>query len=278
MKLRKVIIPAAGLGKRMYPAAKVIPKEMLPIAGKPAIQHVLEEIIEAGFEEIILITNPNKSSIKEHLNFILSSSTRSKSASNISITSVKQGKPKGLGHAILQAEKIIKKEPFAVVLPDMLLQNSNKKNNLALMKKNFDSNNTSGILFSSASKKDIPLYGIAKIKKIKDFPGRFLVKSIIEKPTIKKAPSNLFAVGRYIFRNELMQFLRKAKSDQNEEIQLTDAIDSFIKDGADIHGYNLKGKVYDCGSKLGFLIANIEYSKKDPEIGYHFRKYIKKDA
>ncbi len=288
-KLRRAIIPVAGLGTRMLPATKAIPKEMLPLASKPIIQHVVEEIKEAGFDEIVLVTHSSKYSIENHfdtsfeLEAVLEKRIKRQlleeinqiSRIGISIHSVRQGEARGLGHAILAAKEIVRDEPFAVVLPDMLLQNSNSLNNLGLMKKNFDREQISSALFGIARKKEISNYGIAKIKKIKNFNGLGLLESIIEKPSISKAPSNLFAVGRYILAPELFNELEKVKPDKNNEIQLTDAIDSFIKNEGKVAGYKLEGKCHDCGNKLGYLIANIEYSKSDPEVGSSLKKYLK---
>lgn len=291
-KLKKVIIPVAGLGTRMLPATKAIPKEMLPIANKPIIQHVVEEARLAGFEEIILVTHSSKSSIEDHFDtsFELEATLDKRikrsllkdlkniSKLGISIQSIRQGEAKGLGHAILVAKKITRDEPFAILLPDMLIKTSSIKNNLAKMKKSFDENNISSILFSVAKKKDISNYGIAKIKKIKNFEGLGQVESLIEKPSINRAPSNLFAAGRYIFTPNLMKYLKKIKPDKKNEIQLSDAIDLFIKNGESVYAFKLEGEVYDCGNKLGYSIANVEFSKKDPEIGSAFRKYLKKSV
>ncbi len=291
-KIRKVIIPVAGLGTRMLPATKAIPKEMLPLAGKPIIQHIVEEIKEAGFKEIILVTHSSKYSIENHFDTsfeleatldkrikrLLLKEIKNISKIGVSIQSVRQGEAKGLGHAILAAKKIIGSDSFAVVLPDMLLQNSNPKNNLALMKNNFDKDGIPSILFGTASKKQIPNYGIAKIKKIKGFSGLGSVESIIEKPSLRKAPSNLFAAGRYIFTSDLMDRLLEIPLDKSNEIQLTKAIDFFIKTNGKVHGFKAEGNIHDCGNKLGFLIANIEYSKSDPEIGNSLKKYLRKNV
>ncbi len=291
-KIRKVIIPVAGLGTRMLPATKAIPKEMLPLAGKPIIQHIVEEIKEAGFEEIILVTHSSKYSIENHFDTsfeleatldkrikrLLLKEIKNISKIGVSIQSVRQGEAKGLGHAILAAKKIIGSDSFAVVLPDMLLQNSNTKNNLALMKSNFDKDGIPSILFGTASKKQIPNYGIAKIKKIKGFSGLGSVESIIEKPSLRRAPSNLFAAGRYIFTSDLMDHLLEIPLDKSNEIQLTKAIDFFIKTNGKVHGFKAEGNIHDCGNKLGFLIANIEYSKSDPEIGNLLKKYLRKNV
>ena len=291
-KISKVVIPVAGLGTRMLPATKAIPKEMLPIAGKPLIQYIVEEIKQAGFNEIILITHSSKSSIEDHFDtsFELEAALDKKikksllkeinniSKLGITFQSIRQGEAKGLGHAILMASEVLKKEPFAVVLPDMLIQSLGKGKNLSLMKKSFDKNNISSILLAPALKKDIPKYGIAKIRENKNRHQIGYLESIIEKPSIKNAPSNLFAAGRYIFTYEIMNFLKNNNPDKNNEIQLTSAIDSFLKSGHEVIGYSLEGKVHDCGNKIGYSIANFEYSKIDPEIGSSFKKYIKKNV
>ncbi len=291
-KLKKIIIPVAGLGTRLLPATKAIPKEMLPVAGKPIIQHVVEEIKEAEFEEIILITHSSKSSIEDHFDtsFELEATLdkrikRSllKEIKNISklgihIQSVRQGGTKGLGHAILAARKIIGDEPFAILLPDMLIQNSKRESNLRLMKQKFEKFNISSILLSNASNKDISNYGIAKLNRENNHDGIGIIESIVEKPSLKKAPSNLFAAGRYIFNAELMKYLEKTKPNKKNEIELTDAIDMLIKNGGKVVGYKLEGKVYDCGNKLGYSIANIEFSKSDPDIGKDLKRYLKKNV
>ena len=292
-KLKKVIIPVAGLGTRMLPATKAIPKEMLPIANKPIIQHVVEEARLAGFEEIILVTHSSKSSIEDHFDtsFELEATLDKRikrsllkdlkniSKLGISIQSIRQGEAKGLGHAILVAKKITRDEPFAILLPDMLIKTSSIKNNLAKMKKSFDENNISSILFSVAKKKGyFKLWNSKNKKKIKNFEGLGQVESLIEKPSINRAPSNLFAAGRYIFTPNLMKYLKKIKPDKKNEIQLSDAIDLFIKNGESVYAFKLEGEVYDCGNKLGYSIANVEFSKKDPEIGSAFRKYLKKSV
>lgn len=292
MKVNKVVIPVAGLGTRLLPATKAIPKEMLPLAGKPIIQHIVEEIKEAGFKEIAFVTHSSKYSIENHFDksFELEAALDKRikrsllkeikniSKIGISIHSIRQGETRGLGHAILCAKKFVDNDPFAIILPDMLIQSTNRKKNIALMKKDFEKNQISSILFSTALKKDISKYGIAKINRNKKSLGLGKVEAIIEKPSLKKAPSNLFAAGRYIFKSELMDILSKTKPDKKNEIQLTDAIDSYIKNNELVEGYELQGKVHDCGNKLGYLIANIEYSKLDPEIGNDLRNYLNKNV
>lgn len=289
MKVNKVIIPVAGLGTRMLPASKAIPKEMFPIINKPVIQYIVEEVKNAGFKEIIFVTHSSKYSIENHFDtsFELEAALekrvkrsllreiRSISKLKVNIQSIRQGEAKGLGHAILCAKSIIGNEPFAVVLPDMVINGSNRLNNLSLMKEIFETNNNSSILLAKAKQKDINKYGIAKVKKIKhqDFS---IIEKIIEKPSLKRAPSNLYAVGRYIFENNIIEFLEKVSPDKSGEIQLTDAIDLLLKEKIKILGINLEGNVFDCGEKFGFLAANIEFSKNDTELKKQIKEFLKK--
>lgn len=274
-KIDKVVIPVAGLGIRMFPATKVVPKEMLPVSNKPIIQLIVEEVINAGFKEIIFITNPKKSLVIEHfkknenLEKIFKKKSQrtllneSKKISKFSkfIKKVIQKEPLGLGHAILSAKKLVGRDHFAVVLPDMILENTSKKTNLSLMKKNFDKNKKSSILLGKALKKDLNKYGIAKVKRISD-KTYDVIESIIEKPSPLKAPSNYYAVGRYIFNNKFFDYLEKIKPDNTGEIQLTTAIEKFLKDENNVNCFYLKDRVFDCGDKSGYLKANIEFNKK----------------
>ena len=289
-KLSKIIIPIAGLGTRMLPATKAIPKEMLPVVDKPIIQYIVEEAAEAGFEEIIFITHSSKSSVENHFDtsFELEATLEKRvkrgllneikaiSKLKIKIHSIRQGEAKGLGHAILCAKSIIQdNEPFAISLPDMLIQNRRKDNNLSLMKKNFEIDGTSSILLGTAKKEDVSKYGIVKIKKENKSLAYGSVQTIIEKPNASKAPSNLYVAGRYIFKNKLLNYLSDVKSDKSGEIQLTDAIKIFLTNENKLNGYILDGPIHDCGDKLGYLKANVEFAKEDPLISKDFLKYLK---
>ena len=292
-KLKKVIIPIAGLGTRMLPATKAIPKEMLPIGGKPIIQHIVEEVKDAGFSEIIFITHSSKYSVENHFDtsFELEASLEKRikrsllkemkkiSKLGISIQSIRQGQTKGLGHAILCAKSILKEnEPFAVVLPDMLLERRNSEINLSKMKSYFDETRQSSILLGRVNKKDISNYGVAKVKVIRNSSKFGVIEKIIEKPSLKQAPSNLVAVGRYIFNYRMMSFLSKVKPDKDDEIQLTNAIQQEISSNLNtIHSLELEGNFFDCGTKLGYQIANFELFKSDPAFGAEFKKYVRKN-
>ena len=291
-KINKVVIPVAGLGTRMLPATKAIPKEMLPILNKPIIQYIVEEALYAGFKEIILVTHSSKYSIENHFDksFELEETLekrvkrgmlkeiRAISKLNISMQSIRQGEAKGLGHAILCAKRLIGKDPFAVVLPDMLISKDkgNAGDSLKEMKKNFEINEISSILLGKVKKADISKYGIAKIRKNSKLPGLGFVENIIEKPSLEKAPSNLYAAGRYIFTNDFFKYLSKVKPDKLNEIQLTDAIDLFIKDYKKVNAFPLDGKIFDCGDNVQLILANLEFAMKDPIMKSKIKNYLKK--
>ena len=289
--LKKVIIPVAGLGTRMLPATKAIPKEMLPVLNKPIIQYIVEEAVYAGFKEIILVTHSSKYSIENHFDksFELEATLekrvkrgmlkeiRAISKLNISMQSIRQGEAKGLGHAILCAKRLIGKEPFAVILPDMLISKKNGSigDSLKEMRLNFEKYEISSILLGKAKKADISKYGIAQIKKNSKLPGLGLVEKIIEKPSIKKAPSNLYAAGRYIFKNDFIKYLSEVKPDKSNEIQLTDAIGDYIKDNNKVSAYLSEGRIFDCGANVGYILANLDFAMKDPLIKDEIKNYLK---
>ncbi|MFL2745416.1 MAG: UTP--glucose-1-phosphate uridylyltransferase [Gammaproteobacteria bacterium] len=290
-KINKVVIPVAGLGTRMLPATKAIPKEMLPVLNKPIIQYIVEEAVYAGFKEIILVTHSSKYSIENHFDksFELEATLekrvkrgmlkeiRAISKLNISMQSIRQGEAKGLGHAILCAKRLIGKEPFAVILPDMLISKKNGSigDSLKEMRLNFEKYEISSILLGKAKKADISKYGIAQIKKNSKLPGLGLVEKIIEKPSIKKAPSNLYAAGRYIFKNDFIKYLSEVKPDKSNEIQLTDAIGDYIKDNNKVSAYLSEGRIFDCGANVGYILANLDFAMKDPLIKDEIKNYLK---
>ena len=290
-KINKVIIPVAGLGTRMLPATKAIPKEMLPVLNKPIIQYIVEEAIFAGFKEIILVTHSSKYSIENHFDksFELEATLdkrvkrsllkeiRAISKLNISMQSIRQGEAKGLGHAILCAKRLIGKEPFAVILPDMLIskENGNAGDSLKEMRLNYEKYEISSILLGKAKKADISKYGIAQIKKNSQLPGLGSIEKIIEKPSIKKAPSNLYAVGRYIFNNNFFKYLSNLKPDKSNEIQLTEAIDNYIKDKNKVSAFSLSGDIFDCGDSDDYILANLEFAMRSPSLKTKIKNYLK---
>ena len=291
-KIKKAIIPVAGLGTRMLPATKAIPKELLPIIDKPLVQYIVEEAIEAGIQEIIFITRSGKEAIENHfdVNFELEKalkisgknkilkSIRDIIPKNLKITSIRQENPKGLGDAILCAEHIIKKEPFAVLLPDELLMSNSKKNDLSEMLSQFNETKSYQILVEKISKKETEKYGIISPKKpIKKGEKVISLKSLTEKPLPSKSPSNIRIIGRYLLPPEIMNSIKLIKPGKDKEIQLTDAINNLItNEKCEFNAIISNSQIFDCGSKEGFLNANIAFSLKDKDLKNIIRRRFNK--
>jgi UTP--glucose-1-phosphate uridylyltransferase len=284
MKLRKVVFPVAGHGSRFLPATKATPKEMLTVVDKPLIQYAVEEALEAGFTDLIFITGKTKRTITDHFDLsleITSNMTEQKKElfdktnriipSHASCIYLRQGEPLGLGHAILQAKPVIGDEPFAVVLADDLIEA--KKGVLKQMVDSYDDKNASLISVQRVSKKDAQQYGMISTD---DNDGNLMkLSNIIEKPKPEDAPSDLGVVGRYIFSNKILTFLEKTKPGAGNEIQLTDAIKAMLND-LPVFAYQFEGIRYDCGDKLGFIKANIEYALKNEKFGNELEEYLKR--
>jgi len=290
-KVKKAIIPVAGLGTRMLPASKAIPKEMLPIADKPIIQYVVNEIIAAGIKEIILVTHSSKNSIENHfdksfeLESILEKRVKRQlldevqaiCPKDVTIMQIRQGEAKGLGHAIACARPVVGNHPFAVVLPDVMINDydSNlKQDNLAEMISLYDETRASQIMVDAVPNEDVNKYGIADVDgvKIKAGESKAMV-SMVEKPDIEEAPSNLAVVGRYVLSAEIWDILEKTPVGAGDEIQLTDAI-ATLMDWEQVNAYVMKGSYHDCGDKLGYMKAFVEYSKRHPLLGEAFSDYL----
>ena len=284
MKLNKVVFPVAGLGSRFFPATKATPKEMLPIVDKPLIQYAVEEALDAGFTELIFVTAKSKTSIRDHfeskLNTELSNLTKEKKEllskmnkiipNGVSCKYVFQEEPLGLGHAILQAKQLINDEPFAVILADDLIDS--KIGALKQMVDLYNDTNSSIISVQKVDKASSIQYGMVSI----DEGSQNMMKltDIIEKPLPENAPSNLGVVGRYIFCNEILKFLENISFGTGNEIQLTDGIKSMLI-AHPVYAYEFEGTRYDCGDKLGFIKANIEYALKNKIFGDDLEGYLK---
>jgi len=282
-KLRKIIFPVAGLGSRFLPATKATPKEMLPIVDKPLIQYAVEEAIEAGFKDLIFITGKSKRAITDHFDSTLErfSNVDEKKAKlmdemnqivpkDVSCIYIRQGEPLGLGHAILQAKPVVGEEPFAVSLADDLIDG--QPGVLMQLVEQYNEQQKSVIAVQNVDKSESNKYGMIDSN---NFDSDLVkLSNIIEKPDPEFAPSNLGVVGRYIFSNTLMSFLEKTSFGAGNEIQLTDGIKLMLKQ-EEVFAYTFKGKRYDCGSKLGYLMANIDYGIKNSEFGKELKDYIR---
>ena len=284
MKLNKVVFPVAGLGSRFFPATKATPKEMLPIVDKPLIQYAVEEALDAGFTELIFVTAKSKMSIRDHfdgkLNTELSNLTKEKKRllgkmneiipKGVSCKYIFQDEPLGLGHAILQAKPIINNEPFAVILADDLIDSKNGA--LKQMVELYNDSNSSIISVQKIDKANSIQYGMVSIGE--DPQNQMQLTDIVEKPLPENAPSNLGVVGRYIFCNQILKFLENISFGTGNEIQLTDGIKSMLLTYP-VYAYEFEGTRYDCGDKLGFIKANIEYALKNKIFGDDLESYLK---
>lgn len=285
-KIRKAVFPVAGLGTRFLPATKANPKEMLPIVDKPLIQYAAEEAEEAGVDTLVFVTGRNKRSIPDHFDKAYELESELKSAGkdellkkvqnvlpeNVSCIYLRQSEALGLGHAVLCAEPVIGDEPFAVILADDLIRGEGGEGAISQMAEIYRQYKCSVILVEEVPPEDTQKYGIVEIEE--DDGETAIVTSIVEKPKPADAPSNLGVVGRYILTPRIFELIRKTGKGSGGEIQLTDAIAELLK-YEKVRIYRAKGKRYDCGNKLGYLEATVEYGLAHDDLGEEFSAYLK---
>ncbi|MDP4983831.1 UTP--glucose-1-phosphate uridylyltransferase GalU [Pseudoalteromonas tunicata] len=291
-KIQKAVIPVAGLGTRMLPATKAIPKEMLPIVDKPLIQYVVAEAIAAGIKEIVLVTHASKNSIENHFDTSfeleatlekrvkrqLLAEVQSICPKDVTIIHVRQGEAKGLGHAIACAAPIIGDQPFAVILPDVILDDATcnlKQDNLAAMIAKYNQDGLSQIMVEEVPHQDVDKFGVVDIQGVRLNAGESAkIVAMVEKPPVDEAPSNLAVVGRYVLNEKIWQMLKRTPPGAGDEIQLTDSI-ALLMETDDVEAYYMKGKSHDCGSKLGYMKANIAYALRRDDLKDELTTYIK---
>lgn len=290
-QVKKAVIPVAGLGTRMLPATKAIPKEMLPVVDKPLIQYVVNECVQAGLKEIILVTHASKNSIENHFDTSFELETtleqrvkrqlleevQSICPKDVTIMHVRQGAAKGLGHAIMCAHPMVGDDPFAVVLPDVIIDeytSNPKKDNLAEMVSRFNTSRVSQVMVEQVPQESISKFGIVDLEGASIKPGESAkIYDMVEKPPLEEAPSDLAVVGRYVLSQEIWPLLEFTPPGAGGEIQLTDAISALMK-VEQVDAYYMKGKSHDCGSKLGYMKANVEYALRHPSLGAEFKEYL----
>jgi len=284
-QITKAVFPVAGMGTRFLPATKASPKEMLPIVDKPLIQYAVEEAVAAGMTEMVFVTGRGKRAIEDHFDIAYELETelsgrgkrellkvvREVIPSNVSCTYVRQPQALGLGHAILCAMPVVGNSPFAVVLADDLIDA--KTPALAQMVKVYRDMGCSVVAVENVPRRQTRQYGIVKAAPRSRSPHRML--GIVEKPEPQKAPSTLGVVGRYLLTPAIFRHLRRVKPGAGGEIQLTDGIASLLNE-EHVFAYEFEGVRYDCGSKLGYLQANLAYALKHPEVGADVRKFLRK--
>lgn len=287
-KVTKAVIPAAGLGTRVLPATKAQPKEMLVIVDKPSLQYIVEELVQSGIKDIVIVTGRNKNSIEDHFDYSYEvESTLKKDGKNellekienisdmANIFYVRQNHPKGLGHAILKAKPFIGDDPFVIALGDDIVYNDEYPVAKQMIDV-YEKYGSSIVGCQEVAQKDVSKYGVVK-------PTRYLdndtceIDDFIEKPAIEEAPSRYACLGRYLLDGKIFKYLEEVKPGKGGEIQLTDAILDMMKAGEKVLAYDFKGKRYDIGNKFGLLKANIEFGLRNEETKEELLNYLKND-
>jgi UTP--glucose-1-phosphate uridylyltransferase len=282
--VKKVVFPVAGLGTRFLPATKANPKEMLTVVDKPLIQYAAEEAVAAGCDQLIFVTSSSKRAIEDHFdkNFELEAQLAEKNKNElleivqnilpkgVNCVYIRQAEALGLGHAVLCAKDVVGDEPFAVILADDLIDGG-EKSCLQQMVEIHSERGCSVLGCETVEKEDTEKYGIASVQKVSDNSGK--LEQIVEKPKPEDAPSNLGVVGRYILTPRIFEMIEKTGQGAGGEIQLTDAISELLN-YEHVMTYEFDGKRYDCGSKLGYLQATVEYGLKHKDLGDEFRNYL----
>jgi len=288
----KAVIPAAGLGTRFLPATKATPKEMLPVVDRPAIQYVVEEAVRAGLDDILMITGRNKRALEDHFDRVpgleqqLSDQGKDALLKSVEdsndlgeIHYVRQGDPKGLGHAVLRAKVHVGKEPFAVLLGDDLIDE--KEDLLSTMVAVQQKTGGSVVALMEVPEEQISAYGCAAVEEVAGEDGFVKVTGLVEKPAREEAPSNLAIIGRYVLSPKVFEVLEKTEPGRGDEIQLTDALQTLAQgqgEGEGVYGVVFKGRRFDTGDKLSYLKANVILAAENDDLGADLRQWIKEFA
>jgi len=291
VKIKKAVIPVAGLGTRMLPATKAIPKELLPVYDRPIIEHVVQEAIAGGITEIILVTRSGKEAIENHFDahYELEHRLEKKGKETIlgtvknilpegvKVTSIRQSDALGLGHAVLCAKHLLNNEPFAVLLPDVLVLDKESRGKNVSFARLVDTWNDTGIgqvMVETVGSDRVENYGIADLGNEMTEPFKSVkLRGLVEKPSPADAPSNLAVLGRYILPNSILDLLEKTGVGIGGEIQLTDALDELLKSEG-LNAFETDAETFDCGNKQGFLGANVAVGMQDPKIKAYLKALI----
>ena len=283
-RIRMAVFPVAGLGTRFLPATKASPKEMLPVVDKPLIQYAVEEAVAAGVDTMVFVTGRTKRAIEDHFDkayeleaelkvkqkLRMLELVRSTVPEGVNCIYIRQGEAMGLGHAVACAQPIVGNEPFAVILADDLIDGGGEQV-LSQMTRRFETVQSSILGVERVPREETDKYGVVSADEMRDDLAR--VYGIVEKPSPETAPSNLAVVGRYILTPRIFELLARTPPDSRGEIQLTDAIASLLEHES-VYAHEFHGTRYDCGSKLGYLKATLEYGLKHAELGEEFRAYL----
>lgn len=289
--VKKAIIPIAGLGTRFLPLSKVLPKELWPLVDKPVLQYIVEEVVASGIKEIIFVIRPDKREVGEYFakylkkipeieevlklrkkNHLLKELKNLENITKkISFSYISQKKPLGDGHAILQAEKLVKREPCAILYGDDVVES--KTPCLKKLIEIFEEYQKPVTALSAVPKESFPFYGMIGGKKIAK--RVYKINKIIEKPKILESPSNLAIVGKRIITPEVFDYLRRDKFSERSETSLTENLAKMVRDGKEVYGYEIEGRWLECGNKLAYLKSNLYLSLKHPQFGKELRKFLK---
>ena len=288
--IKKAVIPIAGLGTRFLPLSKASPKELLPLVDKPVIQYIIEEVKKSGISDIVFVIRPKGKEVFNYFqkspklekilkerkkeNFLEEVKKLTEISKNISFSWVVQKEPLGDGHAILQAKKLLNKDPFTVLFPDDIIDS--KIPCVAQIEQVFKTCQKPVIALKKMPKEKLHRYGVVKVEKIAN--RIYKIKKIVEKPGPDEAPSDLVVVGRYIHTTEVLQYLEKAKPGKKGEIYMSEVLETMINDGKIIYGYEFEGEWLECGNKLDWLKSNFYLSLKHPQFGPELKKYIREIA
>jgi UTP--glucose-1-phosphate uridylyltransferase len=282
--IKTVVFPVAGLGTRFLPATKVVPKEMLPVVDKPLIQYAVEEAVAAGARKLVFVTGRTKGAIEDHFDMAYELETelekrgkhdllalvQSVIPEGVECLYVRQREALGLGHAIGCARSLVNEQAFGIILPDDLIDNGDDPV-LAQLVRHHQDTGASVISVEEVPREKTSSYGVVDVAGFENRAGR--LNGIVEKPEPDKAPSNLAVVGRYVLSSRIFEILEETSPDHRGEIQITDAIAMLLKEQA-VDAYQFEGQHFDCGSKLGFLQATVEYGRRHPELGGAFSSWL----
>ena len=294
-KINKAVIPVAGLGTRMLPATKAIPKELLPVYDRPIIEHVVKEAIAGGVTEIILVTRSGKEAIENHFDAhyelehrlekkgkeTILGTVKNIIPEHIKVTSIRQADALGLGHAVLCAKHLLNNEPFAVLLPDVLVldhESHDRNYSFAKLVEAWNTTEVGQVMVERVDSNMIESYGVADLDGVESKPFESIaLKGLVEKPSSDEAPSNLAVLGRYVLPSKVLDLLENTKAGVGGEIQLTDALDELLKaDG--LNSFETDAGIHDCGNKQGFLSANLAAGMRDPETYKEIKRLFKKSG
>ena len=279
--VKKAVLPVAGFGSRMLPASKSIPKEMLPIVDRPAIEYVVKEAVRAGIKEIILVSHSAKTAIEDYFDTQfeleqqladkgkdkLLSEVRDILPEDVSVIAVRQHRALGLGHAVACAAPVVGDEPFAVLLPDVLVDCAGLEEDLGAMVQAYHARGAAQIMVEEVPAERVDQYGIVALEGEAPAAGQSaIMTAVVEKPAVEAAPSRLSVVGRYVLPGEIMGILAKTPPGAGNEIQLTDAI-ATLMERSPVEAYAMRGRTFDCGNKAGYLQAIFHYAARHPELG-----------